>query len=265
MESVVLLDNEETAIEFFLPKFSSIFYIAYLTGILLSVDPSNVPTTTCGDGYAINTKGNRLLDEVYGIKAPFSKCLSHLASGTIPHLCTFVHHSQQDVVSLNKNFKSLLKHFGHSGKSMEIVNEAYNSLSRNSVHILNWGCTRMPGFLDACVQSSRIIVPFLDTLVNHKIWQHETKFIASPKGVYLLQLFSDLHPVFPNRYLHQIDSDNVLICEVHCVAYGTASLLLHESLFTPLADALYNSLAEDQHGNITAEFDIKGSPALRNH
>ena len=70
--------------------------------------------------------------------------------------------------------------------------------------------------------------------------------------------FSDLQPVFTNTYLHRVDSDDVLICKVHCVAYETASLLLDESLCTPLADALYNSLAEDQHGNITAEFDIKG-------
>ena len=70
MESVVLVDSEETATEFILPKFPSIFYIAYLTGMvddkLLSVDHSNVPTTTCGDGCAVNTKGVRLLDEAYG-------------------------------------------------------------------------------------------------------------------------------------------------------------------------------------------------------
>ena len=77
LESVALVDNEEAATEFILPKFPSIFYIVQLTGIvdetiLMSVDPSNVPTTICGDGCAVNTKGPRLLDEVYGIKASLS-------------------------------------------------------------------------------------------------------------------------------------------------------------------------------------------------
>lgn len=81
LESLVLVDNEETATEFILSKFPSIFYIAHLTGlvndtILLSVYNSNVPITTCRDGCAVNTNGARLLDEVYGIKAPFSKCSS---------------------------------------------------------------------------------------------------------------------------------------------------------------------------------------------
>ena len=46
--------------------------------------------------------------------------------------------------------------------------------------------------------------------------------------------------------------------QVHHVAHENAILLLDGSLCTPLADAFYNSLAEDQHGNITAEFDIEG-------
>ena len=46
--------------------------------------------------------------------------------------------------------------------------------------------------------------------------------------------------------------------QVHHVAHENAILLLDGSLCTPFADAFYNSLAEDQHGNITAEFDIKG-------
>ena len=80
-------------------------------------------------------------------------------------------------------------------------------------------------------------------MVNCNIQQDETKFIGRRKGFYLLQLFADLHPVFANRYLYQVDSDDVLICEVHSVAYETASLVLDESHCTPAADALYNSLS----------------------
>ena len=42
----------------------------------------------------------------------------------------------------------------------------------------------MVGFLDACVQASKIVVPFLDTIITHQIWPDETKYIASPKGNY---------------------------------------------------------------------------------
>ena len=162
---------------------------------------------------------------------------------TIQPFCTSVHHSQHNAVSLYENLRAFLKHFAHSVKSMETLNDACNILNRDSVHILNWGCAGIDDFLDACVWSLGIIVPFLDTLVNCKIQQDETKFIGRRKGFYLLQLFADLHPVFANRYLYQVDSDDVLICEVHSVAYETASLVLDESLCTPLADALYNSLS----------------------
>ena len=187
-----------------------------------------------------------------------STCSFHSASGTVRNLCTSVNHSQQDAVNLYENLRALLKHFAHSAKSMDILNEACDILEMNNVHFLNWGPTRLAGFLDACVQSSRIIVPFLDTLVNQKIREDETKLIASPKGVFLLQLFADLHQVFANRYLHRVDSDEVLICEVHQVACEIA-VLLDENLSTPLADPLYDSFKGDQQGNIITDSDIKGT------
>ena len=201
----------------------------------------------------------RLLEEMYGIKFPVSKCASHLASGSIRCLCTSVTHSQQNAVNLYENLRALLQHSTHSSKSMEILDEACDILELNNVHILNWGSKKMAGFLDACVQSSHIIAPFLDTFVNWKIWEDETKFIVSPQDVLLLQLFADLYPVFVNRYLHWVDSDEVLICEVHRDACETANVPLDKNISTPLADALYDSLKEDQHCNIIADFDIKGT------
>ena len=41
-----------------------------------------------------------------------------------------------------------------------------------------------------------------------------------------MELFADLHPVFANQYLHTIDSDKVLICEVSRVAGLTVSKLI---------------------------------------
>ena len=79
--------------------------------------------------------------------------------------------------------------------------------------MLNLGSRHMAGFIDACVQASEILIPFLDTLVAGNIRPDETKFIASPKGVYLIQLSADLHCIFTDSYLHCVDSDSVLICE----------------------------------------------------
>ena len=111
-------------------------------------------------------------------------------------MSTSVNSSQADANSLNDNLKALLKHFAMSPKSTEFLNNALNALELNSVHMLNWGSTGMAGFMDACVQASEILIPFLDTLVAGNIRPDETKFIASPKGVYLIQLFADLQCIF---------------------------------------------------------------------
>ena len=42
-----------------------------------------------------------------------------------------------------------------------MLHEALNMLEMNDIHLLNWGSTRIAGFLDACIQASNIIVPFL--------------------------------------------------------------------------------------------------------
>ena len=60
-------------------------------------------------------------------------------------------------------------------------------------------------------------------------------------------------------YLHQVDSDEVLICEVHYVTHKSVDVLLYENLSTPLGvPILYMivSIKEDQHNNI---IDIKGT------
>ena len=217
------LQDEDTI----LPVFPPIFKIAKLVGIenntiSLSIDPANVPTTTCGDGCTLNLKGCRLLEEKYGINSPVSKCGSHLSYGTIRRLCTSVSYSQEDAKKLYENLKAILRHFTMSPKSRKLLNNAPDALEMNNVHILNWGSTRMAGFLDACIQASSIIVPFLDTIVTGSIREEEMMFLASPKRVFLLQLFADLHPVFTGKYLHYVDKDDVLVCEFHRVAHNTA-------------------------------------------
>ena len=222
----------------------------------LEVDPRNIPTTTCGDGCAINLKVERLLTETYGINSPSSECSSHSASGTIQRMCTSVNSSHADATSLYDNLKALLK-FAMSQKSTEFLNNTLNALELNSVHMLNWGSTCMAGFMDACVQASEILIPFLDTLVAGNIRPDETKFIASPKGVYLIQLFADLQCIFTDSYLHRVDSDSVLICETYNVAQKTVQTLLNEELKTPNADALLEGLHSDRNQNIMADIKMK--------
>ena len=54
----------------------------------------------------------------------------------------------------------------------------------------------MAGFLDAWIQVSNIIVPFLDTVIFGSIRPDETKFLISPKG---------------NGFVHFLFPDEVLI------------------------------------------------------
>ena len=165
----------------------SFFKIAHLKGIKddkihLKIDSTYVPTAVCGDGCSVNLKGSRLLESIYGIKSPFCRCASHSSYGEIRRLCTSERSCQLDAKNLYGNLRKLLKHFSMSPKSSDLLSNALIAMDMHEVHLLNWGSTRMAGFLDACVQASKILVPFLDTIISNEIRPDETKFIASPKG-----------------------------------------------------------------------------------
>ena len=59
-------------------------------------------------------------------------------------------------------------------------------IEQNNFHMLVWGGTRMAGFLDACKQSSAILVLFLDILIAGKIREEEVAFILPAKGLFTL-------------------------------------------------------------------------------
>ena len=142
-------------------------------------------------------------------------------------------------------------------KCTEFLNNALNALELNSVHMLNWSSTRMAGFMDACVLASEILIPFLDTLVAGNIRPDETKFIASPKGLYLIHLLADLQCIFTDSYLHRVGSDSVLLCETCSVAQKTVQTLLSEERKTPNTDALLEGLHSDRNQNIMADIKMK--------
>ena len=99
-----------------------------------------------------------------------------------------------------------------SSKSTELLNNALDALKMKNVNVLYWGSTKMVGFLDACIQPSSIIVPFLDAIVTGNIREEEMMFRATPKGVFLFQHFADQHPVFTEKYLPYANKDDVLVC-----------------------------------------------------
>ena len=47
-----------------------------------------------------------------------------------------------------------------------------------------------------------------------------------------MELFNDLNPMFANQYLHTVNSDKVLICDVHRVAGETVSKLTELEIYT---------------------------------
>ena len=132
----------------------------------MEIQPHVVPTSICGDGYSVNVKGSRLLETKFGIKSPFSQCASHTSAGTIHQLSTSEKMSQVDAKALHENLTSLLKHFAKSPNSSEMLTTSLNLLEMHVVHLLNWGLTRMAAFLHACLQTSDIIIPFLDTIIG---------------------------------------------------------------------------------------------------
>ena len=236
------------------PKY---FNIASLKGIdhtektiYLEISPENVPTSICGDSCKTNLKANRLVTEWYGLKSPQADCSSHAASGTIRRTCTSVTMCDPDATALYNSLRKVLRHFSMSAKSTELLNNALHVLEQNDIHMLVWGGTRMAGFLDGCKQCSGILVPFIDTLIVGKIREEESAVLLSPKGLYTLELFADLHPIFANQYLHAVDSDKVLGCEVHDIAHKTANKLVDPSLSTPKADIIFNSLSVDNNNNV---------------
>ena len=89
---------------------------------------------------------------------------------------------QSDAQALYENLRKVLKHCLKSPKSSELLTEALDALELNQIDLMNWGRTRMAGFLDACQKASNIIIPFIDTLIAGNIQPDETKFLASPKG-----------------------------------------------------------------------------------
>ena len=65
----------------------------------------------------------------------------------------------------------------------------------------------------------------------------------------MLQLMHDLHPLFTYSFLHCVDSDKILSCEVFQIAEKTAMALESPNLATPMAMMIHDGLSEDAETN----------------
>ena len=180
-------NNTQEGDQTILPLKPPMFKLAELKSInndtiLLEVKPENVPTTICGDGCATNMKASTLLETGYGLKSPFSRCTSCASAGAIRRLCMSANSSQIDAESIYENLRSILKHFANSPRSSKLLNNTLKISAMSNIHLLSWGSTGMAGILDACVRASKIILPFLDTIVTCSIRPEETRVVANPEG-----------------------------------------------------------------------------------
>ena len=107
-----------------LPYFKIASFKSINSGTInLEIKSSSVPSCVCGDRCRVNLKASQLLQELFGIKSPFTRCSSHMSYGTIRRLCTSETISQIDAKGLYENLKALLKHFSPSPKSSKMIHE----------------------------------------------------------------------------------------------------------------------------------------------
>ena len=92
-------------------KSPSYFKLATLTDVdkqnkvmYLDICSQSMPATQCGNGCTTNMKAAHLITEKIGLNAPFTKCASHAASGTV-RLCTSEAKSDGDAKALYDNLK----------------------------------------------------------------------------------------------------------------------------------------------------------------
>ena len=94
------------------------------------------------------------------------------------------------------------------------------------------------------------------TRTTRGIQADEAKSLASPKYVYLLQLFADVQPVVAKFIFITLSSQNYVVCNN---AQKTTLTLLDQSLETPLTDSLFNLLYIEANQNVYAELKSNGS------
>ena len=114
-----------------MPKTPPYFRIASLKSvnsgtINFAIKSSLVPSCVRGDGSRVNLKVSRLLQELFGIKSPFTRCSSHMSYGTIRRLCTSETMSQIGV-------KGLYENLNRCKRVLEAAKLAYANKTKESI------------------------------------------------------------------------------------------------------------------------------------
>ena len=80
----------------------------------IAIDISdNMPISNCGDGVGVNVKAACLLDVLYGINTPSSRCAAHASDGTLKRLARSETMSVEQLKSCYDSLK-VVKHFSKS-------------------------------------------------------------------------------------------------------------------------------------------------------
>ena len=78
-------------------------------------------------------------------------------------------------------------------------------------------------------------------LIADNIREEEAAYTLKSKGLFILELFPDLHPIFSNQYLQYVDSDKILSCKVFNVVKTTTSKIVKDDLSTPKVDKIHDN------------------------
>ena len=88
----------------------------------------NLSVGNCGDGGSVNGKTTQLLAEQYGMFCPDFRCSAHAVDETLKTLARSETMCLDQVKSLNKVLRSVVKYFQSSMKSKEKLDEAMQML-----------------------------------------------------------------------------------------------------------------------------------------
>ena len=199
------------------PQVFKICSVDQVTKDEINLTAENWPVNINGDGCSTNMCASRNLSKKYGILSPSIRCVVHAADGTIKRMVNSKTMNVDYVSEFLPFYRTILRHFQQSGKSLAILNDALQFLEMKPVHLMTFCPTRMNYLLQSCDQVAKILVAICDVLATADIKEEERAYFMSPKGMIILHLLADLEPVYTKEYLRKLDVDKGLIIEVYRV------------------------------------------------
>ncbi|XP_072024708.1 uncharacterized protein [Amphiura filiformis] len=254
----VMLDQPTLQLPEILPRPPKFLKMCKLTGMnesTINVQCSHWANAISQDGCATNFAATRKLTQEYGILTPSSRCTSHTADGTLKRLAKSRTMNVLEVTTLYESLRVVMSHIAYSPKTTSLLKQSIKMLDMRQITTFNWCSTRMGGFFKACERCCELIVPLFDALVTGDVKEDQRAVLMSPTSTYLIFLLADISKQAFQSYLHTVDSDSVVISEVHGIAMRTANGC--DSITTPQADGMLEQLEMDIHGNLYLTVIVK--------